>query len=219
MAANLFDQQQQRSTVRCLQSNQLEGEMGGKSFWWCSRRCCWTSWRSQCRASLPFHLPRLISPLAVLHLFHRSANGLSTFDSLPLFPRIIEDFVRKEALTSGASSSPTLLSQTLHLVRTLRSYLFSFSSSPTLSAFPAQYDLTLLGGLLASLFSVCQFFISPSLGRLSDKYGRKKVLLVTMIGNLVSAALWLFADKFGMYALSRVVGGLSEGNVRSFLSS
>lgn len=35
-----------------------------------------------------------------------------------------------------------------------------------------------------------------------------------MAGNLVSALLWLFATNFGIYALSRVVGGLSEGNVQ-----
>ncbi|GAA6013201.1 hypothetical protein JCM10207_006202 [Rhodosporidiobolus poonsookiae] len=134
---------------------------------------------------------------------------------LPLFPRLIEDFVRKEALDPSATS--TLLSQTLHVVRSIRAYLFSFASSTAqarLATIPGQYDLTLLGGLLASLFSFCQFFISPFLGRVSDCYGRKTVLLATMVGNLVSAALWLMADSFGLYAASRIVGGLSEGNVQ-----
>ncbi|GAA5892788.1 hypothetical protein JCM6882_000580 [Rhodosporidiobolus microsporus] len=124
---------------------------------------------------------------------------------LPLFPRLIEDF------------TPTLLSQTIYAVRTLRAHLFSFATSSSqarLSAFPAQWDLTILGGLLAALFSFCQFFISPFLGRLSDKYGRRNVLLATMVGNLVSAALWLAADSFGLYAASRIIGGLSEGNVQ-----
>lgn len=35
-----------------------------------------------------------------------------------------------------------------------------------------------------------------------------------MAGNLLSAVLWLFASSFGLYAASRVVGGLSEGNVQ-----
>ncbi|GAA5820918.1 hypothetical protein JCM11251_001875 [Rhodosporidiobolus azoricus] len=134
---------------------------------------------------------------------------------LPLFPRLIEDFVRKEAL--DPSATPTFLSQTLYAVRSLRAYLFSFapsSSQARLSEFPAQWDLTILGGLLAALFSFCQFFISPFLGRLSDRYGRKNVLLATMVGNLASAVLWLAADSFGLYAASRIVGGLSEGNVQ-----
>lgn len=138
-------------------------------------------------------------------------------DSLPLFPRIVEDFVRKEALFPHQTS--TLLSQTLHFVRSIRTYLFSFaSSSPSQQAFPAQWDLTILGGLLAALFSFCQFLISPQIGKLSDRYGRKPVLLASMVGNLVSAALWLFADHFGVYAMSRLVGGLSEGNVKRFHS-
>jgi MFS family permease len=63
----------------------------------------------------------------------------------------------------------------------------------------------------------------------SDKYGRKKILLATMVGNIVSAAIWLrsttfvscltsrkgyIADEQSTYLLSRLVGGLSEGNVQ-----
>ncbi|POY75395.1 hypothetical protein BMF94_1552 [Rhodotorula taiwanensis] len=129
---------------------------------------------------------------------------------LPLFPRIIEGFVAQEAKNSF--TSPTLLSRTLDTVRSIRAYLFSFSSLRTVT--DSRWDLTLLGGLLASLFSTCQFLISPRLGRLSDKYGRRPVLLATMIGNLLSALLWLFADNFALYAASRVVGGLAEGNVQ-----
>lgn len=36
------------------------------------------------------------------------------------------------------------------------------------------------------------------IGGLSDKYGRKPILLLTMIGNLASAVLWLFAADFGV---------------------
>jgi MFS family permease len=35
-----------------------------------------------------------------------------------------------------------------------------------------------------------------------------------MLGNLLSAVLWLFSSSFGVYAFSRLVGGLSEGNVQ-----
>ncbi|KPV73302.1 uncharacterized protein RHOBADRAFT_55064 [Rhodotorula graminis WP1] len=144
---------------------------------------------------------------------------------LPLFPRIMEDFVRQEAI--APSSTPTLLSRTMSLVRALRSYLFSFAAATVAPTAPtaataagggavgdSRWDLTLLGGLLASLFSFCQFLVSPYIGRLSDRYGRRTVLLATMVGNLASAVLWLVASRFEVYALSRVVGGLSEGNVQ-----
>lgn len=129
---------------------------------------------------------------------------------LPLFPRLINDFVEKEAAV-GASN--TLLSHTLSFVRSIRTTLLSYSSS-NLSTAPNHWDLTLLGGLLASLFSLCQFVIAPHLGGLSDRYGRRPVLLLSMLGNIASGLLWLFANSFGVYAMSRVVGGLSEGNVQ-----
>ncbi|GAA5930104.1 uncharacterized protein JCM15063_004718 [Sporobolomyces koalae] len=138
---------------------------------------------------------------------------------LPLFPRIIDDFVQHEA-TRASTHTPTLLSGTLSTVRSLRSYLTSFSSVSTSSSNPARFDLTLLGGLLGSTFSFCQFLVSPLLGGLSDKYGRKKVLLASMVGNILSASLWLASgSRFELYALSRIVGGLSEGNVQLSIAS
>ena len=149
---------------------------------------------------------------------------------LPLFPRLIASFVEGEKLTKVgrlipqeilsstdlSTQGPTVLSRTLSLVRTLRAYLFSFRGSGSIRR-PAEntkWDITLLGGLLGSLFSACQFLISPWIGSLSDRYGRRPVLLATMIGNILSAVLWLTATDFGTYLLSRAVGGLSEGNVQ-----
>lgn len=109
----------------------------------------------------------------------------------------------------------TLLSHTLSFVRTLRKALFSYSSLAPLSEVAnSRWDLTLLGGLLASLFSLCQFIISPHLGALSDRYGRRPVLLFSMAGNLLSGVFWVASNTFGIYAISRIIGGLSEGNVQ-----
>ncbi|GAA5967489.1 hypothetical protein JCM3765_004686 [Sporobolomyces pararoseus] len=132
---------------------------------------------------------------------------------LPLFPRIIDDFVQQES--QSLPSQSTTLSRTLSTVRTLRSYLFSFTSTASIpSATNTHFDLTLLGGLLGSTFSFCQFLISPFLGSLSDKFGRKRILMLSMLGNLLSATLWLGSGSFGIYSISRIVGGLSEGNVQ-----
>jgi len=77
-----------------------------------------------------------------------------------------------------------------------------------------KYDIVLLGGALGSLFSLLQAIASPIIGRLSDKYGRRKALLWSMCGNIASVALWCVAVDFRTFLLSRVVGGLSEGNVQ-----
>ena len=77
-----------------------------------------------------------------------------------------------------------------------------------------KYDIVLLGGALGSLFSLLQAIASPIIGRASDKYGRRTALLCSMCGNIASVALWCVAVNFRTFLMSRVVGGLSEGNVQ-----
>lgn len=55
---------------------------------------------------------------------------------------------------------------------------------------------------------------SPIIGHLSDKHGRRTALLASMMGNILSVLLWVMATDFRTFLLSRVVGGLSEGNVQ-----
>jgi len=62
--------------------------------------------------------------------------------------------------------------------------------------------------------SILQAFASPIIGALSDKYGRRTALLFSMVGNILSVLLWVCATDFRTFLLSRVVGGLSEGNVQ-----
>lgn len=78
----------------------------------------------------------------------------------------------------------------------------------------SRYDIVLLGGALGSLFSLLQAIASPIIGHLSDKYGRRTALLASMMGNILSVLLWVMATDFRTFLLSRVVGGLSEGNVQ-----
>lgn len=76
----------------------------------------------------------------------------------------------------------------------------------------------LLGGALGSLFSLCQAVASPVIGTLSDRYGRRTALLWSMMGNIASVALWCAATDFRTFLASRIVGGLSEGNVQLALA-
>lgn len=67
---------------------------------------------------------------------------------------------------------------------------------------------------MGSLFSLLQAVASPIIGKASDRYGRRTALLWSMCGNIASVALWCVAVDFRTFLLSRVVGGLSEGNVQ-----
>lgn len=72
----------------------------------------------------------------------------------------------------------------------------------------------LLGGALGSLFSFLQALAAPVIGRISDTRGRRTALLWSMTGNIASVALWVAATDFRTFLGSRIVGGLSEGNVQ-----
>lgn len=67
---------------------------------------------------------------------------------------------------------------------------------------------------MGSLFSFLQALASPVIGRLSDTHGRRTALLWSMAGNIASVALWVAATDFRTFLASRIVGGLSEGNVQ-----
>ena len=48
---------------------------------------------------------------------------------------------------------------------------------------PTQFNNVLFGGFLGSLFSFLQFLASPVIGGLSDRFGRKPLMIVTTIGS------------------------------------
>ncbi|ORY17618.1 major facilitator superfamily domain-containing protein [Clohesyomyces aquaticus] len=123
---------------------------------------------------------------------------------LPLFPQLLEFYRNHEA--SLGSSSNTLLGR---ILSGLNAYKRSFARPIN-----DRYDIVLLGGALGSLFSFLQAVASPIIGTLSDKYGRRTALLWSMAGNILSVALWVAATDFRTFLASRVVGGLSEGNVQ-----
>jgi len=73
--------------------------------------------------------------------------------------------------------------------------------------------VTLFGGALGSLYAVLQFLLSPFWGSLSDRIGRRRVLLITVTGNLFAALLWAFSGTFALLVLSRILAGIAAGNI------
>jgi multidrug resistance protein len=68
-------------------------------------------------------------------------------------------------------------------------------------------------GLLFTLFSVAQFLTIPILGALSDRYGRRPVLLIGIAGEVIGYLLFGTATSLTMLYVSRVVAGASSGNI------
>jgi len=74
-------------------------------------------------------------------------------------------------------------------------------------------SLVLFGGLLGAFYSLLQFLAAPFWGALSDRIGRKPVLLISIFGMFFSYVLWFFSGSFTVLVLSRLVGGLMGGNI------
>ncbi|PCJ56051.1 MAG: MFS transporter [Candidatus Hydrogenedentota bacterium] len=115
----------------------------------------------------------------------------------PLFPAMLDYYLTKEG-DSGLIGA---------VVRGLE----TFSQA---AGGPSDMGIIILfGGVLASLFSFLQFVCSPIIGALSDKYGRKPILLISIAGIAVSYGLWFFAGAFWLLCVSRIIGGLMSGNI------
>src|SRR5918992_3784097 len=68
-------------------------------------------------------------------------------------------------------------------------------------------------GLLFASYSVMQLIFSPVLGRLSDKYGRRPVLLFSLLGTCLGFFVMGFATTLWMLFLGRIIDGISGGNI------
>ena len=73
--------------------------------------------------------------------------------------------------------------------------------------------IVFMGGILASIYSILQFITSPYWGKLSDKIGRRPVLLITSLGLAFSYLVWFFSTSFTLFMASRVLSGLFAGNM------
>ena len=71
----------------------------------------------------------------------------------------------------------------------------------------------LVVGLLFAVFSLCQLAAAPALGDLSDRYGRRPVLVFSLAGTVVSFVMLAMAHSVAMLFAARVVDGLSGGNI------
>ncbi len=67
--------------------------------------------------------------------------------------------------------------------------------------------------LLATAFFAAQFVAGPYLGRLSDKYGRVPVLILSQIGTAVSFFMLALAPSVSVLFLARILDGITGGNI------
>lgn len=73
--------------------------------------------------------------------------------------------------------------------------------------------IVLFGGALGSLYSLLQFIGAPVFGAISDRIGRRPVILLSICGLIVSYIMWFFAGGFGLLVAARLLGGIMSANI------
>lgn len=85
---------------------------------------------------------------------------------------------------------------------------------PIIYPYSQKFGLTdFQNGMLFAIFGLCTFISTPIIGRLSDKYGRRPLLLISLIGTAISFFMAAFAPNAAVLFLARALDGLTAGNI------
>ena len=68
-------------------------------------------------------------------------------------------------------------------------------------------------GLLLSVYALCQFIAAPGLGALSDRYGRRPILLVSLFGSIIGYLFLGIGGALWILFIGRIIDGLTGGNI------
>ena len=115
--------------------------------------------------------------------------------------------------------APSMASQRLHLPTLLLVVFIDFVGIGALIPIlpytvidELGYSETVMTGLLAC-FSLAMFIGNPILGRLSDKFGRKPILMLSLGVGTVAHFTFAFSEHIAILFLARIIAGLAAGNI------
>lgn len=85
---------------------------------------------------------------------------------------------------------------------------------PFLPFYAREYGATgKTAGMLVGVYSAMQFLFAPIWGRLSDRIGRRPVLLISLVGSMSGYAIFAFAHSLTLLFVSRIVAGIAAANI------
>lgn len=68
-------------------------------------------------------------------------------------------------------------------------------------------------GLLLASFSAMQFLFAPLWGRMSDRYGRRRLIMLGLLGSIVSYILFAIARSYALLLISRILAGIFAATI------
>ena len=83
---------------------------------------------------------------------------------------------------------------------------------PTFAKIELLVDETAIG-LVVAVYSFVQFIFNPILGRLSDKYGRKPIIVISLLINAIGYILFAFTTSFIILLAARIVAGIGGSSI------
>lgn len=78
-------------------------------------------------------------------------------------------------------------------------------------------DEALMVAMIPVIYAAAQFFAAPLLGKLSDRYGRRPVLLISILGSALGYFLFGIGGALWVLFLSRLIDGFTAGNASTSL--
>ncbi|BFK80437.1 tetracycline resistance MFS efflux pump [Clostridium baratii] len=72
--------------------------------------------------------------------------------------------------------------------------------------------------LLTSVYAVCVFFAAPGLGALSDKYGRRPLLLVCLLGSAIGYLIFGIGGALWVLFVGRIIEGITGGSISTIFA-
>ena len=79
-------------------------------------------------------------------------------------------------------------------------------------------DQAIVVTLLTSVYAVCVFFAAPGLGALSDKYGRRPVLLVCLFGSAIGYLVFGIGGALWILFAGRIIDGITGGTISTIFA-
>lgn len=72
--------------------------------------------------------------------------------------------------------------------------------------------------LLTSVYAVCVFFAAPALGALSDKFGRRPLLLVCLLGSAIGYLVFGIGGALWVLFAGRIIEGITGGSISTIFA-